>query len=244
MKKSILLIALFCASFMTYAQRMCDAAFILYSPTEGQQIKVTNTFNVVYTIKNNGPDAWKANSDSLIAIVTLGGSQITNLTQLLKFSKDFPAGDSLQLNFKNLQINLTSDLNADFCASGTVMNRGADSLRDADFANNTDCNNIDFLANTGIANSDVMMIDYVKPSVYPNPSNGNSSVSFALSGSDFVNLSIYDINGKLVKELINEKLNPGMYVESLNSSDYASGVYFVTLRTTEFSRNTKMVITK
>lgn len=52
------------------------------------------------------------------------------------------------------------------------------------------------------------------------------------------------MNGKLVKEVVNEKQIPGNYISYIDATELNSGVYFVTLRTDEFSRSSKLVITK
>jgi len=69
---------------------------------------------------------------------------------------------------------------------------------------------------------------------YPNPFNSVTNVPFELTKSSLVKLSIYDISGKLVKTLVNERKNVGDYSikwngENSNDQLMASGIYAICL---------------
>jgi photosystem II stability/assembly factor-like uncharacterized protein len=64
---------------------------------------------------------------------------------------------------------------------------------------------------------------------YPNPFNPNTIIRFQIKNSRFVTLRIYDILGKEVATLVNEKQSPGTYEVSWDGSAYPSGVYFYKL---------------
>ena len=49
MKKSILLLALFASAIFAKAQTTTDLSLKMKSPTDGQIVKLTNTFNLVIT---------------------------------------------------------------------------------------------------------------------------------------------------------------------------------------------------
>jgi hypothetical protein len=57
-------------------------------------------------------------------------------------------------------------------------------------------------------------------------------------------LNVYDILGKEVATLVNEKQSPGTYEVTWDASQYPSGVYFYKLETGDFSEVKKMVIIK
>ena len=61
---------------------------------------------------------------------------------------------------------------------------------------------------------------------YPNPFNPTTTIKFALPTQSQVTVTIYDILGREVKELVNDRLQAGYYHFSWNASRYASGVYF------------------
>jgi hypothetical protein len=64
---------------------------------------------------------------------------------------------------------------------------------------------------------------------YPNPFNPMTKIKFDVPKSSFVTLKIYDILGKEVASLVNEKLQPNSYAIDFNASGLNSGVYFYQL---------------
>jgi len=56
----------------------------------------------------------------------------------------------------------------------------------------------------------------------------------------------FDLLGKEVAQLVNEKQNAGSYVVDFNSSEFnlPSGIYFYTLNAGEFKETRKMVLIK
>jgi hypothetical protein len=61
---------------------------------------------------------------------------------------------------------------------------------------------------------------------YPNPFNPSTTIRFDLPVESDVKLVMYDIMGKEVDRLIEERKQPGRYELSWNASNTASGVYF------------------
>ena len=66
---------------------------------------------------------------------------------------------------------------------------------------------------------------------YPNPFNMQTKVSFLLPHRSLVNVSIYDIQGRLVDILFNQKLESGQHSLTYNAENLTSGVYLVRLNT-------------
>ena len=79
---------------------------------------------------------------------------------------------------------------------------------------------------------------------YPNPFNPVTNIKFDIPSNEFVTLKIYDILGKEVTTLVNEKLNAGSYKVEWNAINYQSGVYFYKLITDEFVDVKKMIFIK
>jgi photosystem II stability/assembly factor-like uncharacterized protein len=71
--------------------------------------------------------------------------------------------------------------------------------------------------------------DYVLYQNYPNPFNSMTNVKVQMLKQGFAELKVFDISGKLIKILLNEKLSTGEHKVSFNASDFTSGVYFYTL---------------
>ncbi len=64
---------------------------------------------------------------------------------------------------------------------------------------------------------------------YPNPFNPTTGIRFQLSGNSWVRLVVYDLLGKEVAVLVNERKSPGSYEVRFNGSRLSSGVYFYEL---------------
>jgi len=79
---------------------------------------------------------------------------------------------------------------------------------------------------------------------YPNPFNPVTKIKFEIPKSSFVNLAVYDILGREVAKLVNEKLNAGTYLVDWNASQYPSGVYFYRLQSGDFVDVKKMLMIK
>jgi photosystem II stability/assembly factor-like uncharacterized protein len=61
---------------------------------------------------------------------------------------------------------------------------------------------------------------------YPNPFNPITVISYQLRVSSYVKMTVYDIMGKEIAVLVNQKQNTGTYRVDFNGSGYSSGVYF------------------
>lgn len=84
---------------------------------------------------------------------------------------------------------------------------------------------------------------------YPNPFNPTTKINFSIAKSENVTLKVYDMMGREVITLINQKMNPGKYSTEwlgINSggAKVSSGVYFYRLVTPSYSEVKKMVLVK
>ncbi len=78
---------------------------------------------------------------------------------------------------------------------------------------------------------------------YPNPFNPSTEIEFAIRKSGQVTLVVYDLLGREVATLVNEKMQPGSYSARFEAGDLASGVYVYRLTAgNEFSAVRKMVL--
>lgn len=70
--------------------------------------------------------------------------------------------------------------------------------------------------------------------VYPNPFNPSVKVEYSVSRPSMVNISVYDVSGRRIRELVNHHREPGRFRAvwdglSSNGLPAASGLYFVRL---------------
>jgi hypothetical protein len=84
--------------------------------------------------------------------------------------------------------------------------------------------------------------DFILSQNYPNPFNPETRIKFAIpSGSD-VTLKVYDLLGREVATLVNERLQPGSFETTFDGSGLASGVYFYRLSAGSFVETKKLVM--
>ncbi len=79
---------------------------------------------------------------------------------------------------------------------------------------------------------------------YPNPFNPSTTINYQLAANGFTSLKIYDVLGKEVATLVNEKQDAGTYSVQWNASVYSSGVYFYKLQSNGFVQTKRMILTK
>ncbi len=79
---------------------------------------------------------------------------------------------------------------------------------------------------------------------YPNPFNPVTTIRFDLANATNVKLTIYDINGRKIQELVNTNMNAGSYDLRWNASKLSSGMYLYRLETPEFISTNKLVLLK
>lgn len=71
--------------------------------------------------------------------------------------------------------------------------------------------------------------DFALSQNYPNPFNPSTTLSFHIGYSSFVTLKVFDLLGREVAMLVNEKKGPGEHSIEWNAEQMPSGVYFYRL---------------
>jgi len=79
---------------------------------------------------------------------------------------------------------------------------------------------------------------------YPNPFNPNTVISYQIAVSSFVTLKIFDISGREIRTIINQKQNAGSYKFEFDGSGLTSGVYFYNLKTDNKNITKSMLLIK
>lgn len=79
---------------------------------------------------------------------------------------------------------------------------------------------------------------------WPNPFNPVTTIEFELPIKSFVSLKIYDINGKLIKTLLEKNMDAGVHLSQWNGSGNASGVYVCILSANGHRQVHKMTLVK
>ncbi|MBK8982074.1 MAG: T9SS type A sorting domain-containing protein [Ignavibacteria bacterium] len=79
---------------------------------------------------------------------------------------------------------------------------------------------------------------------YPNPFNPKTIINYEIGFTSNVKLEVYDISGRMIKQLVSQKQNPGNYNYTFDGSDLPSAVYFYKLTTEDFTETRKMILAK
>jgi hypothetical protein len=110
---------------------------------------------------------------------------------------------------------------------------------------------IDIAAIQGIGSQSNIANDFKLYQNYPNPFNPSTKIKFSIPqngntklDNGIVTLKIYNILGREIETLMNEKLNAGTYEIKFSGDKLASGIYFYKLTTDKYSETKKMIFMK
>jgi hypothetical protein len=78
----------------------------------------------------------------------------------------------------------------------------------------------------------------------PNPFNPTTRINFSVANTGPVNLSVFDVKGRLVERLVNGTRTAGEYSVTWEASGLPSGIYFYRLETPTFNETRKLVLLK
>ncbi|MEE9432247.1 MAG: DUF362 domain-containing protein [Melioribacteraceae bacterium] len=107
--------------------------------------------------------------------------------------------------------------------------------------------------------TDIEVIDNVSSQFtlkqnYPNPFNPTTSIKYSIPivetlhatslQEQLVQLNIYDVLGKHVATIVNQKQNPGIYEATFDGGNLASGTYIYKLQVGSFVESKKMILLK
>lgn len=100
----------------------------------------------------------------------------------------------------------------------------------------------------GVLNSEIRTVstpkEYILNQNYPNPFNPTTVIEFVIPKADNVSLKIYDVLGREVATLLNERRNAGVYRVNFNAASLSSGTYFYRLQSGGFTQTKKMILVK
>ncbi len=122
----------------------------------------------------------------------------------------------------------------------------------SDYGDNIYIDYVRLQGRTGIeegSNNQTPIVTYLN-AARPNPvTNGLAHISFSIAEPTKASLKIYDASGRLIRTLMNNKLNVGNYNLSWNGTDdhnnnVAEGIYFYTLTTDNNNYTKKLVFTR
>ncbi len=86
--------------------------------------------------------------------------------------------------------------------------------------------------------------DYSLEQNYPNPFNPATVIEYSTKEEGNVELVIYDVLGKVVEKIVDDRKTSGNYFVQFDASKLSSGIYFYSLRVNDFVVTKKMLLLK
>jgi hypothetical protein len=80
--------------------------------------------------------------------------------------------------------------------------------------------------------------------VYPNPFNSTTQLEFTLNRAAKIRITIHDILGRELTSLADKSFTAGTHKLNWNAVSYASGIYFVSLKTATTNQAQKLLLLK
>ena len=79
---------------------------------------------------------------------------------------------------------------------------------------------------------------------YPNPFNPISNINYSVDIAQIINISVFDLNGRLIHTLVNDYHSPGNYIRNFSGHNLSSGIYFISLNNNNRIQTQKIILTK
>jgi hypothetical protein len=79
---------------------------------------------------------------------------------------------------------------------------------------------------------------------YPNPFNPTTTIKYKIPTDGLVKLTVFDITGKFIQELVNGYKVAGTYYVGFDASRHASGTYFYKIEAGDYKSIQKMMVVK
>ena len=79
---------------------------------------------------------------------------------------------------------------------------------------------------------------------YPNPFNPSTTIRFSIPTTENVQLDVFDVLGRKVATVLNQRLTAGTYTVQFNASQLSSGMYFYRINAGNFRQTMKMMLVK
>lgn len=79
---------------------------------------------------------------------------------------------------------------------------------------------------------------------YPNPFNPMTIIRYSVKDAGFVKLTVYDVLGREVEQLVNSYQKAGTYTVQVDGSRLSTGVYLYRLQTDKYTETKKMLMVK
>lgn len=216
----------------TAQQKFCDLELSILSPLEGQIIPYGDTANLVYMIKNLGPDTLDL-TDTIY--FTIEGFPFTS-----SVVENLLPGDTVMSTFLSAWSDTTISDTLAFCMY--LIQERNETINDSIFTNDTAC--VRFILEGRTTSIDEVNNKPVSIRLFPNPAS--QKVAMELVGFDALgtgSVIISDIAGKEWQRLdVQMKRNTSSPRVNLDISSLPTGIYLLEFRSLQNRAVQKLVI--
>jgi hypothetical protein len=105
-------------------------------------------------------------------------------------------------------------------------------------------NFVDRVTSTDDEGKEILPRNYILRQNYPNPFNFSTIIEFTLPKEEHVILTVYDILGRKIEDLVNGEVSAGPHAQRVTFPNLSSGVYYYLLQTPTTQISRKMVLLK
>lgn len=233
------------SSFLQYRQAIIDADINYYSGTH------TSTIRHVFYLRGigpdylhlsiNGPSYLRFKQTGTYTANIIGGSGSVSRTWY-----DSPNGNNWHQLGTSASVNYTMLYFQDVYIRLDVHDNVT-----GENASNTITVHYDNGLPKAIASNDrkILPSKFSIDQNYPNPFNPTTQITYALPKSAMVNIKVYDLLGREVRELVNEQKEAGFYTVNFNASLLSSGIYLYRITALQgeeilYSESKRMILIK
>jgi len=199
---------------------------------------------VTYRVRISGGPLVRGGTDiavkrGLINVVTGSGLQKIG-DELTHTEPKLPGGDTVSFSFTYTAPS-TAGPDTLFANGNSVNFDGTNSGDQWNFASDK----VITVTTVGeVGNNNSGINDFHLYQNYPNPFNPVTRINFDIPKNGNVSLKIFDIQGKVVKTLINGFRQAGSYSAEFNAGNLSSGVYYYKLESGNYTKVMKMMLLK
>lgn len=211
-------------------------------------VKYSPSGDELWTRRYNGPSAFNFDeprsitTDNSENVFVAGLSEGTGSMDDIVIIKYDATGNEIWLNRYNspagrndVANNISVDVSGNIIVSGFIA--GTSSLNDFGVIKFSQLTNLN-------QNTNQTASEFYLAQNYPNPFNPTTLIEFSTMKTSEINLTIYDINGRVIQTIVNKTLNPGQYRYEFNATGLSGGIYFYKLKTDDQEVTKKLILLK
>ncbi|NOZ08905.1 MAG: T9SS type A sorting domain-containing protein [FCB group bacterium] len=102
----------------------------------------------------------------------------------------------------------------------------------------------DWNGNGVSAGINTLINGYTLLGTYPNPFNPSTDISYSIPQNCQVSITVFDMLGKLVEQLVDERQSAGLHRVRWDATDQPSGIYFIKMETPGNSETQQILLLK